>query len=306
MKILNIILAVLGMVGLATAQENVLIADGSSSGTYKAFLKEIQTAVGTAIVFQEVESHGAVENLDLLVTNKVSMAFMHSDVLDFRSKREDLSSFKTLLTLFKEEVHFVAPRVSKRPPTKTGGTFGFGGTITPPPIVNTVEDLKGLRVGASGGSAITAQVIKLMGEIPYEFVSFDKGDEVFAALNSGTIDAAVFVGGAPLPNLEQLGRDYKLLSIGEKTRNLLKSVYSDATITYSKMDPAGVTTVAADALLVAKNYKSPKMINILSTVRNSFAKSLLDLQETPGIHKKWQEVSIDAKAKWPMLELPKQ
>lgn len=284
-------------------QENVIpIAAGSSSGTYKKFLDEIASVSGNALVFKEVESHGAVENLDLLVTNKVAMAFMHSDVPFFRAQREDLSKFKTLLALFTEEVHFLAPRASKRPPTKSGGVMGYGGTVTPPPVINSVEDLKGLKVGAAGGGAITAQVIRLQSNIPYEFVSFQKGDDVMAALNRGEIDAAVFVGGAPLPNIEKLGPEYKLLPFGSQTIAALKQVYKPATITYPKMNPEGVPTIGADALLMSREYKSPKMVNMLKTFRQTFFEHLLELQETPGIHPKWQEVSPENKGKWPYLE----
>jgi TRAP-type uncharacterized transport system substrate-binding protein len=78
-----------------------MVADGSSSGTYAQFLKEIIAATGdSGITFQEVPSNGAIENLDKLVNNKVMGAFMHSDVIYFRSQAEKLDKFKTLLALF--------------------------------------------------------------------------------------------------------------------------------------------------------------------------------------------------------------
>lgn len=284
------------------AQDAIPIAAGSSSGTYKKFLDEITAVTGGSITFVEVESHGAEENLNLLVTNKVAMAFMHSDVPFFRSQREDLSRFKTLLALFTEEVHYLAPRVSLRPATRTGGTLGFGGTVTPPKELKTIEDLKGLKVGASGGSAITAQTINLQGNIGYEFVKLTNGTEVLAALAAGTIDAAVFVGGAPLPNLEKLGNTYKLLPIGTSASALMQ-VYKPATVTYPSMQTESITTVGADAILLSREYRSEKMVTMLKKFRTTFFEKLVDLQETPGIHAKWQEVKPDNKGKWPYLEL---
>jgi TRAP-type uncharacterized transport system substrate-binding protein len=305
--IISLIAAILAVCSIGMAQQTtdqtVLVAAGSSSGTYKAFLKEIQ-GVCQGITFQEVESHGAVENLDLLVTNKVSLAFMHSDVISFRGQREDLSAYKTLITLFQEEVHYIAPRTSKRKPVQLtkGGLFSSA-TYAPQPVVNSVEDLKGLRVGASGGGAITAQVIKLMGNIPYEFVAYADGAAVMTALDTGDIDAAVFVGGAPLPNLEKLGPAYKILPFGNQLLTQLKSVYKPTTVTYTKMQPEGISTVAADALLVGRVYKTPRMVGLLSSVRKAFFEKLGELQETPGIHPKWQQVSPDNKGTWPYMEL---
>lgn len=304
-QILSLItILALSAVGLAQTPTTVKIAVGSSSGTYEKFLAEIEGVTKDVVTFEKYpDAHGSVENLDALITNKVSLAFMHSDIIDFRGKRENLKAFETVLTLFKEEVHFVAPRASKRKPVRTGGFAGFGGTTTAVPVLNSIEDLKGLRVGASGGGAITAQVIKLMGNIPYEFVQFEKGDQVMAALNDGSIDAAVFVGGAPLPNIEKLNNAYKLLPMGQQTLTLLKSVYSTATITYPKMAPEGISTVAADALLVGRVYKSEKMVSMLRNVRAAFASRLLELQETPGIHPKWQEVHLDNEGTWPYMKL---
>ena len=138
----NILIALMGLVisFTAVAQQNFLVADGSSSGTYKQFLKELSSAIPDAgFVFQEVPSSGAVENLDLLINNKVMGAFLHSDVIAYRSKNEPNAKletkFQTLLALFPEDVHFVALAESKR---KTGGTFGYGAKSV---VIKSIDDL---------------------------------------------------------------------------------------------------------------------------------------------------------------------
>ena len=275
-----------------------LVADGSSSGTYAQFLKEISAYTADVVTFKEVPSSGAVENLDLLINNKASGAFMHSDVIQFRSQTTDLSKFKTLIALFSEEVHFLALAQSKR---TTGGTLGFNKQVV---TIRDVEDLKGLRVGAAGGGYVTAQVINLQAQLHYDIIQYAKGADVLDALNRGEIDAAVFVGGAPLPNLVDLGPQYKFLPIPDRDVQLLKSVYHPATITYNKMSATSVNTVAADCLFIAREYtKTPRLIALLRSFRDTFYAHLGELQETPGLHPKWKEVSADNHGKWPYMDL---
>jgi TRAP-type uncharacterized transport system substrate-binding protein len=285
------------------APVTLLVADGSSSGTYAQIMKELMVGVmdqnGVALVtFKEVESHGAVENLDLLVNNKVAVAFMHSDVINFRSNAEDLSRFKTLLALFHEDVHFVALTTSK---TIVGGWHGIGGK---PLVLNSIQDLEGCKVGAAGGGFITAKTIQLNGQLRYEVTQFNSGSEVLAALDKGEIDAAVFVGAAPLPNLEKLDNNYKILPIPSLIQDRLKGVYKSSTVTYTKMSPNAVSTVSAQCLMVSKTYKSEKMVSQLAAFRKAFYAHLDDIKETPGNHKKWADVSETERGRWPWLSLP--
>lgn len=281
------------------ANQTFLVADGSSSGTYQQFLKEIVIATSdSGIVFQEVPSSGAIENLDKLVNNKVMGAFMHSDVIYFRAQAEKLDNFKTLVALFDEDVHFVALTTSKK---SIGGVLGYG---SKPVVFTTISDLQGYKVGAAGGGYITAQVIRSQSAINYEIKSFASGKDVLAALTDGTIDAAVFVGASPLPNLETLDSTYKILSIPTTVQDRLRLIYKPTTVTYTKMSPNSISTVAAQCLFVTKTYKSKKMVEQLAKFRQSLFDNLDTLKETPGNHPKWQQVSPDNRGHWSYLDLP--
>lgn len=306
MKKTLVTLMVLAFSFTVMAQE-FLVADGSSSGTYKQFLKEISVATAdSGITFKEIESHGAVENLGLLVDNKVMGAFMHSDVIMHRSKNESTSQldtkFKTLLALFPEDVHFLALTESKR---KVGTTFGWGGKLV---VLKSIDDLSGFNVGAAGaagGGWITANMVKLVSDIPYKVMpTYESGADVIKALDSGEIDAAVFVGAAPLPNLEKLGPQYKILQITGNTADKLKIQYRPSSVTYTKMSPNPVSTVAAQCLFVSKTYKSAKMVDTLDKFRKSFNDKLDEIKETPGNHPKWQTVDSELHGPWPWLKLP--
>ncbi len=210
------------------------MADGSSSGTYEQFLQQIEAELNGAVVFKRVQSSGAIQNLDLLINNVVSVAFMHSDVLAFRSKSTDMTHFKTLLALFSEDVQFLA--LSQ--PKSNGWSF------TKPAPYNTIEDLKGKKVGAAGGGVITANVIRnsllSAGSTTYTVVEFSSGGDALNALANGDVDAVEFTGAAPLPNLQKLNSDYKILSIPDNVAHQLSDIYHPATVTYVNMRPDAV------------------------------------------------------------------
>jgi len=94
--------------------QTIIIADGSTSHTYEKIIAQLKPFIQDTINLQEYPSTGAVQNLDLLINNKVQLALLHSDVYEFRSKTNPaiLDKYKTVLALYGEEVHFVALKTS--------------------------------------------------------------------------------------------------------------------------------------------------------------------------------------------------
>lgn len=288
----------------AAAPPTFIVADGSSSGTYKAMFKQMTSfcnADTTGLAVSELESHGAVENLAKLIDNEANGAFLHSDVIFYRNQSEKLEQrVQTLLALYPEEVHVLALRNSK---AQTEGKFGGFGKK--PIDFDFLGDLKGRHVGAAGGGVITATVINNKADLNLSVDEFANGDEALAALNSGAVDAVFYVGGAPLPNIAKLdGGQYKLLAINDSLLPRLQDVYKTARITYTKLSKDQITTVAADALFVTKNYKTPKMVAALAKFRECFYAHLEEMKETTGLHPKWQLVDPANQGKWTWFELP--
>lgn len=310
MKKLNLLfvalVALLGVSSTWAQDQTFLVADGSSSGTYKQFLKEMVPVLkeaGVRLDFKEVDSTGAVENLDKLINNDVMAAFMHADVIYHRSKNDTTSKledrFQTLVALFPEDVQFVALSNSK---TKVGGIGGFGAKTIQ---FNSIADLGGYKVGAAGGGYITSNIVKLLSDIPYQVVKYDSGKAALAALDAGEVDAVEFTGAAPLPNLKDLGPDYKILPIPDATIDKLRTIYQPSQVTYTNMSAQPVRTVSVTCLLVARKYKTPKMVADLRTMRNAFYAHLTEIQETPGTHKKWQDVDPANHGPWVWMNLDK-
>jgi len=126
---------------------------------------------------------------------------------------------------------------------------------------------------------------------------------VVKAVQAGQIDAGILVGGAPLPILQQAS-GLKLLSITGQAANNMKAVYVPAKVSYSNMKSMGVETMATEALLITRDYKTPTYVSALASLRSCFMANLDELREGAGNHPKWGSVSPENRGKWVWYELP--
>lgn len=282
---------ILSMTGNVDAQQ-LKVSTGSKTGTYSKMFNELQEACGSAVGLVEMESSGAVENIDRLIGNRVNAGIVQTDVIYLRAKTDDLGRVKTLFTLYPEEVHIVALSAAKR----EGGMLGFGGKDV---RMETISDLSGKRVGAAGGSVVTARVIQLVGEIAYTIQEYGTSAQALEALSKGAVDAVITVGGAPLPALEALGPQYKLLRVNERMVDKLRTVYVPTRVSYSKMQAStGVTTIATEAIFVTLDYKTADYVNGLLKLRSCVTSKIDELREKAGNHPKWSAVDPTNKGKW--------
>lgn len=284
----------------ASAQTQLKVATGAGTGNYSRMFKEFAGVCKDQIMQIEVPSKGSVDNMDKLLGNEVNAAIVQTDVLFFRARNEDLGGVKTLFSLYPEEVHVITPAVS---PIKSGGVMGVGAKSIQ---LNNVSDLAGRSVAAWGGSIVTAQVIRLQSEINFTVTEVADFKSAKAALDAGQVAAIVMVGGQPMSDVAAMTNAYKLLPFPEATVGKLKSVYVPAKLNYSGMGQggSGVATIATESLFVTRAYKTEKYVQSLAALRGCFKANLPELQETTGMHKKWQAVNSDNSGKWSSYELP--
>jgi hypothetical protein len=295
----NFVITLLIAVAASTAgAQQLKVATGSAKGTYAAMFKEVNSVCATDVPMLETNTTGSIQNLDMLIGNQVNAVFTQTDVLYYRAQTEDLGNVKTLLTLHPEQVHIVVPTNSG---IKTGGTMGIGAK---PVVFQSIQQLAGYRIGAAGGSFVTAQVIRLQSEIPFQVVQYDDNTKLMAALKAGQVQAALLVGGQPLGAVAELGPDHRLVAIPEAVATKLKGVYRPSRLSYTKMNASGVATVATDALFVTREYKTPKMIATLAKFRTCAVEKIEEMKETTGTHPAWQKVDTANKGKWAYYDLP--
>jgi TRAP-type uncharacterized transport system substrate-binding protein len=286
---------------LAHSQDSrIVVAADSSSGTYSKMLGEIIGVCSTDQFNIEAANGvtgGAPGNLEALVQNRAQAAFLHSDVF-FANAMSDPSyrRFQTLVTLYPEPIHVLALKESK---TSKSGMTNFGKQE-----FRSLVDAKGYTVGAAGGGVYTAKILQGQGEGGFNVQPYNSGAEVLAALDKGDIAIAIFVGAAPLPNLETARNkaNYKLIPIGEAIAAKVKAVYRPATVNYTGMTVGSVATLAPVATIMTRKYSTPEKIRAQANFRACFNKELGSLQDNASPN--WQDVTVNDHGVLDWYELP--
>lgn len=293
------IAAVAAMLAVSVQAQQVKVATGGPKGTYHALFTNIAEKCGNEMAIVGVNTSGSLENLDKLAGKEVGAAFMQTDALFASAQGRDLGNIKTLVAFHKESVHVIASATSG---LKTSGNMiGMGKQDI---VFTNAEDLSGYKVAAAGGSVITAQLIKLQGQLNWTIVPVDSNDAALAAIKSGAIQAAVMVGGQPLGNVKALGPDMKLLGFKQQTVDLLKTVYVGDKLSYPKLSSTAVTTLATEALLVTRTVNTPDRLAAMSSFRSCVLKNVPEWQDADGAHPAWAQVDVANRGKWAYYDLP--
>jgi TRAP-type uncharacterized transport system substrate-binding protein len=186
---------------------------------------------------------------------------------------------------------------------KSGGTLGIGAKEV---VFNTVEDLAGQKIAAAGGSLITAQLVKLQGQVNWTIVPAKNNDEAIALLKAGQVQAVMMVGGQPLGDVKALGSEFKLVGFRQGTIDLLKTVYVADKLSYPKLGTGAVSTIATEALLVTRTYNTPDKLAMLSSFRKCVTDHVGEWQDADGAHPAWAQVDVVNHSKWAYYDLPVQ
>ena len=234
---------------------------------------------------------GVGQNLtDLLYLKGVDTALVRADMVNYAQEQAVYpllsGQVNYISEMFPEEVHLL--------------------------VGSDIEDLKDLtgkkiNVGTSGsGTAVTGLVILSELGVRAETTRFEARIAI-EKLKQGDISGAIFVGGKPMPLLQQIDQDSGLKLIA------LPAVdYADSyrTAEFSErdypnlMEPGGVVpTVAVRTALLTYAWPSGSArYNVLGELSASLFRSLLTLQEA-GYHPKWREVDPTAEfASWQRFE----
>ena len=287
---------VLSLAACSSAEKNLIIATGGTGGTYYPLGGGIaQIITDNTDAGATAQSTGAsVENMRLLQSKDVDLAFTQTDIADYASKgiqmMEETGKVENLTgvaTLYYETVQIILPADSD---------------------VNSVDDLKGKRVSVgaagSGTEANAKQILEVYGitfdDIKAEHIGFSDSS---AKIQDGNLDAAFVTAGAPTSAVTELSatRGVKILSIADDKIQELKDnypYYAKQIIpadTYAGVDE--VTTVAVKAMLVARKGLSEDLVyNIVKSIYENTDKLI-------AINAKAKAITLDTALEGMSLEL---
>ncbi|AWN23331.1 TRAP transporter substrate-binding protein [Deinococcus irradiatisoli] len=279
--------ALLGGAALSQNLSVLNVATGSKGGTYATMYKNLGDLCTSASWLRERQTSGSVENVDLLLSNEVSLAFVQLDVLKARDQIDGdprAKAIRVLLPLHQEEIHLIA-----KPPTK-----GFLGRLSG---ATRFSELGNKSVGAWGGSVVTANVLRAKAGVNFNVKVYPTRDAALAALAGGQIDAVLAVVGQPADWVKALSpQQYVLLPL-DVAADKVSAFYQPAKLIYPAFG-ASVPTYSVQSLLVTRDFKTPEKRAQLLKYQACAKAKLTRLQEDEGMHPKWNDVTFKSSG-WP-------
>lgn len=285
-------LAVLSLGGSLAAPPNFLnVATSPKGSTNSDMFRDLGRVCTSSAFLRQRQTSGSVENLELLLGNQVSLAFVQLDYLKAKEQIEHdprIKEVKQLLALNADEIHVIA-----LPPVRKKSVFG---KVTVQGA-QSYRELNGKVVGAWGGSVTTAKVLSAKSGVKTQVMEFRTREEAMNALVAGKVAAVISVVGQPADWVKTLDpQRFTLLPI-DLPASTFGGLYRPATLRYVGLGN-GVQTYAVQRLLVTRDFKTPERRAMLGKYQACAKSHLTALQETPGFHPKWNEVTF-AERDWP-------
>lgn len=280
----------------AQARGVLNVATGAVNGTYATMFKNMGQVCTAASWLKERHTSGSIENVDLLLANQASLAFVQLDVLKARQQIDHdprTDAVRTRLPLHREELHLLALQ-----PQKAGGFLGPRARMSGP---KTFTDLAGASMGAWGGSVVTARVLTAVSGVACTVRAFKDRDSALFALRDHQVAAVLAVVGQPAAWVSGLDPAvYALLPIDGKVRH--PDFYAPANLLYSGFGSA-TPTLSVQSVLATRDFKSPDKRKQLLTYYACLETHLTQLPEDEGVHPKWQDIkSFSGPVPWPALK----
>lgn len=287
------LLAVVGMLAIATVvsaqpRPSLRLASGGEGGTYYTMALNMATYCADGLTLQVQKTGGSDDNLERLTSsNKADVGIVQKDILFKRSKinkDQSVSNLLAVMPLHGEAMHVV---VKKSSPvmafSELGAVVGrLGGYV---------GSKAGKKVGAYGGSIESAEIIRALSGVDYEVVPVADYVAGLTALEAGSIDALLAMGGAPLGWVnDKLDRAKHRLIPFDVPMERVSAAYRKINITYTKLGVNALPTVATDAILVTRNFNSTDKIQAVSLLRKCITTELTKMQEADDTHGQWQNV----------------
>lgn len=259
----------------AFAQIN--IATGINGEVYHQFATDISN--NTQVKTNLYSTKGSLENLRLLQSDSIQLAFIQYDVLFDKGKNNpNLQSYiKVFLPLYSEEIQLIV--------LKSSG-------------IKTIQELSGKKVGMgdeNSGSNFTANSIKKTSKINWIDINIPFEKSIDALINL-EIDAFFYVGAVPslllieLPSNIQNQLAIANIDLPKINDRYIKKEIPTGTYTWQKED---IKTIAVKSLMaVNTNNVNVEMAGLIDSLYNDLKYNLKGIQLNKFSHPKWKSVDF--------------
>ena len=254
------------------------IATGPSDGSYFQIAQDIKNvAAKEGIDLQVMATKGSLENLDLLSNGKVDLAIVQLDALRFISDvvKQDLNvdvfyKIKVVLNLYPEEIHILTNKKD----------------------IQTFYNLQGKRVSVGppgGGTAVTAAVLFNIYDIK-STVSEEPFEDAIKKIDQGSLDAVIFVGGAPVPFIAKLDNRFHFVRLPSSP--ILDQIYLRIALGKQQYGWAGADTetYAVPAAIMGLEKRDEKYVTQMQQLVFAILNNR-EFLESKG-HPKWKSSII--------------
>ena len=267
-------------------ESTLFVATSHPSASYHGMAQNIAAVFGSSedVRILAVAGHGGAQNLrDLLFLRGVDMAIVPTNVLAHAKATEALGGglptrVAYITRLYSEELHLLVGRG-----------------------VKSVEDLRGKKVAVpleDGTAQFTAEDVFRRLALPVELVAGNPAEAV-DKVRSGSVAAALLLGGKPLPQFAGLPKDGSLRLLGLPFSPAMDEAYSPAVLAaedYPLLIPPGqnVETLAVSPVLLTTSGKgSEESSRRIAKVIPALFGGLSELALAHR-HPKWREVNLAA------------
>ena len=254
------------------------IATGSPEGTYYKIAQDIQgVAAKDGVDVNVLATHGSFENIGLLGKGQADVGIVQLDALkyfaDVMRDEGGLDVFerlKVILNLYPEEIHVLTRREE----------------------VSSFYDLENKKVSVgpkNSGSALTAALLFKTYDINAQQLQYTQA-QALEELKRGSIDAMIFVAGAPVAAFKDLDKSFRLVRLPRNP--VLETIYSRRTLGNDAYPwtATGVETYAVPSGIVTVDKQENNQMVELGKLVLSILNGRDHLEKTG--HPKWRDADL--------------